>query len=553
MNFGRSSRLLKDLLKLFWEFYITNLLCRNKISDEQKDNENQEQNERDYIINEMKSLQRKPKWYHPFLDCVIVFCDVTGIHGACHITNKSLPRSENIAWFVIVLTALTISSILLYVSWKWNDETPTKQLIDSMHAPVWRIPFPAVTICSNNRISKEKVTKLANEMKFTNYTPPDFLKLFKLTMGVKGGLAENNDKYLLFDRILRSNNHTFYTLMDLLTPKCTDLIRRCMWKGETRKCEAIFQEIETSSGKCCAFNYFAINTTTFPQRVILRNEIFKVPQRVTSCGSKTGLTLLIEPKTTDYFGTHFSFPGLKIYLHDSYDFPDENSIITLIPARTEAHVQITSKQTFATSDVREIKPKIRNCLFADEKKLNFTQKYSLINCLAECRSTFIYSLCNCIPDSLPRNDSMRLCQIADTPCILKHRSRYISSALPSFILSNKTNETKSNLNEHPCDCLPDCQINQYSVLSYANYLDRNFSYSLMNLFKGVEITDQILLHVYKSDILVTRYRTTAFQTWFEILASFGGLLGFVIGFSIVTVGEFIFAVILSPILNKFNV
>jgi hypothetical protein len=43
----------------------------------------------------------------------------------------------------------------------------------------------------------------------------------------------------------------------------------------------------------------------------------------------------------------------------------------------------------------------RQCLFEDERKLQFFQTYKLNNCNLECLANYIYFECKCVPFDLP--------------------------------------------------------------------------------------------------------------------------------------------------------
>lgn len=138
-------------------------------------------------------------------------------------------------------------------------------------------------------------------------------------------------------------------------------------------------------------------------------------------------------------------------------------------------ITIYPETTYSTADVRNLAPNVRYCYFNDEHKLNSMQRYSYLNCLAECRSEIIYRLCNCVPYNSPNNGSYRICNINEVMCVRKHRSEY-SGALPGF---KQIKMLASEIKHHelPCDCLPDCQLNRYPTEITSAILNRSFSHS----------------------------------------------------------------------------
>lgn len=70
-------------------------------------------------------------------------------------------------------------------------------------------------------------------------------------------------RLLTIQDILERNNYTAEQMLQLITPSCGDMLKRCMWKGDETRCEAIFEQIATSVGYCCSFNYYGIKNHRF--------------------------------------------------------------------------------------------------------------------------------------------------------------------------------------------------------------------------------------------------------------------------------------------------
>lgn len=144
-----------------------------------------------------------------------------------------------------------------------------------------------------------------------------------------------------------------------------------------------------------------------------------------------------------------------------------------------AYLMIYPETTYSTPDVRNLDPDVRYCLFHDERKLGYMQRYSYVNCLAECRSEIAYRLCGCVPYFMPNNGSYRVCEMNEMMCVRKNRPLYFG-ALPGL---NKTfvDAAAANTYYKPCGCLPECEINQYPTEMTSATLNRTFSQSRMKL------------------------------------------------------------------------
>lgn len=105
--------------------------------------------------------------------------------------------------------------------------------------------------------------------------------------------------------------------------------------------------------------------------------------------------------------------------------------------------------------------------------MSVLQKYSYVNCLAECRSKIIFELCGCIPYNFPNNGSKPTCKMNQLRCVTNNRDWYKGS-LPGI---NKTVASLGEIEPSPCGCFPDCDMAQYPSEISSGELDREFSFS----------------------------------------------------------------------------
>ena len=69
-----------------------------------------------------------------------------------------MPDSSRNLWFVLFVSSCVLCGVLIHPIYdKWRTQ-PTFTSIATTNYAVWNIHFPAVTICSNNRV----VTKQFN-------------------------------------------------------------------------------------------------------------------------------------------------------------------------------------------------------------------------------------------------------------------------------------------------------------------------------------------------------------------------------------------------------
>ncbi|XP_055295176.1 sodium channel protein Nach-like [Sitodiplosis mosellana] len=449
-----------------------------------------------------------------FVRCFKEFAENTALHGYNHIVREESTKGERIAWIIIVLIATIVAAVLLYISWQLNLETPTITVIESTHYPISNVPFPAVTICNMNSISARKALRLAQNMtRPSNVSPERLSKLFQLLLHFQGVGDAIKDDYDLLHNILQTNQMSIMNLSSTLKPTCDEMLIKCRWKGTEARCNAIFQPVQTIEGICCSYNYYGLKTNNFPPKTALSRP--KQPRRISSCGFQTGLTVILTPNTDDYHSSLFSSYGIRVLIHDAYDFPDDNAETKAISNKMLAFIMVYPETAYSTPNVRNLSPEVRYCYFHDEHKLNYMQRYSYVNCLAECRTEIAYRFCGCVPYFLPNNGSYRVCDMNEMMCVRENRPAYFG-ALPG-LNKTKVGTAEPNILHTPCNCLPDCQLNQYPTELTSATLNRTFSHSRMSVYKGINITDHTSLTVFFGDLVATRYRKDVYQNWFSLL------------------------------------
>lgn len=188
------------------------------------------------------------------------------------------------------------------------------------------------------------------------------------------------------------------------------------------------------------------------------------PHRITSTGFQNGLTIVIEPNISDYQSSLFCTFGVRVHIHDAYDYLDDNADVKTIIRKTEALINITPERTYSSDTVKELPIWRRMCYSEDERPLRFMQKYSYTNCYAECRSQMIYQQCDCVPYYMPNYNFYRICEMNDMACV------HTNWKLFHMMTVNSS-----------CDCLPSCDFNLYSGDVTTGVLDRRFSQSHYDL------------------------------------------------------------------------
>ncbi|KAM7351035.1 pickpocket 11 [Cochliomyia hominivorax] len=458
-----------------------------------------------------------------------IYCEMASIHGFINFVGAS--TWQRAFWFLVVLTAVIMSGFILLLSHLMNTNTPTILYAESTQYPSWSIPFPAVTICNLNRISKRGAVQAAKKFeKSTNLTLPQLIDYFKLSLSVSENIKAPFQHYQQLQQILKANNYTMSGLIQEITPNCESQLLRCKWRGRFERCNHLFKKIETSFGSCCSFNYKALKKIqTRRTDYVANNQL----EYVTSCGFKTGLTVLLDPQLEDYKASSTLAPGFRVLIHESHDFPDTTALTRIIRPLTFNKLHVWPQQTYATEYIARESLKRRMCYWPGERKLYHFGSYSQVNCLAECYSSWIYEQCGCALPFWPKRENWSICDLEDWKCYAKHKE--FPKALDS---------------EHfICDCYPLCDFNMYTIAMDSGTLMRKYSLTDKRFFKGINTTNHILLHVFFAELYAERLRLDVYENWLSFIGTFGGITGLHMGYSFVSGFELIFFVFVRPACN----
>ncbi|KAG8230081.1 hypothetical protein J437_LFUL009200 [Ladona fulva] len=98
------------------------------------------------------------------------YCGSTSLHGLRYMGEERRPLVERICWLVAFGLSIMACGHLIHKVWKKWENTPVIVSFADSSTPVWQIPFPAVTICSETKYRKSVFNytdinyKLANKI-----------------------------------------------------------------------------------------------------------------------------------------------------------------------------------------------------------------------------------------------------------------------------------------------------------------------------------------------------------------------------------------------------
>ncbi|KAL0838871.1 hypothetical protein ABMA28_016896 [Loxostege sticticalis] len=333
------------------------------------------------------------------------YCTESSICGLKHLVDENTPYIERIIWKITLIGALAGSVTLVwmtFVKYYWAPLVTT-QLPEGVS--VNKIIFPAVGICSNNRISKRAVEevakKLIQEERNKKYTEKQMLSML-FGLGQLYDLAMENQDYTPLQLHEALGHYDVNALLRNLTPRCEDLLVACAWNEVPMKCMELFDFRLTMNGYCCTFNYLRHSDIFFKDTVNSTRSI-----NMYQYGNKSsfdfdqGLKVLVRLNESDDF--YYNIPLQGAQFSDAYDFPDSPSgsfAMQIINPNVQMSVLVTASFTEASRDIQHVPVKLRQCLFYDESP--YLPFYTHSDCMLKCRMLFILENCNCTPFNMPK-------------------------------------------------------------------------------------------------------------------------------------------------------
>ncbi|EFN80350.1 Sodium channel protein Nach [Harpegnathos saltator] len=335
-------------------------------------------------------------------------------------------------------------------------------------------------------------------------------------------------------------------IMKTLSPQCSTMLLKCKLHGSIRNCSTLFAFRKTQDGFCCIFNY-AREEDDIP--VIKDGSVPIEVYKIYDLGIDRGLTVFIEPFLDDYFYPMLPIAGWKVIIFDPHDFPDVTSggvkEILAIP-RSETYIDIIASSFFSTRAIEGYPIKKRKCIFSKEiRTLYAGTSYTYSDCIVDCKIHDVQKICGCRPFFYPRRGkheySFRICNNMDLECLARYKSKWWS-VYPNEDKQEEVETSKKEWGLHCHNCYPVCEDISYDALSSKSYMSPG-RYQTDFLW-NVTIENQALLHIYFSRYGSLRLRQDVVYYWYELMSDIGGICGVFIGFSLISVVEFLYFVAL---------
>ncbi|KAJ2954285.1 hypothetical protein O0L34_g2535 [Tuta absoluta] len=248
----------------------------------------------------------------------VEFCKRTDLHGYKYIVMKDLNLFERSCWALAVLASTVSAVYFVFTAYNWYARNPIVTVIESTQGAIWDIPFPAVTICNLNVISRKAARQFADTVTLpANVTKDDVFEALRLAPLLHSTyLPDPEHKLHLYQLqdVLDLNSISIESMFTRLSPAatCGQLVKRCIWKNTIYRCDTLFQQVFTFFSVCCSFNYFGTITSNKPAVALDSRDSIEMPRRVASCGYQTALTVLLDTQPNDYYSSSVASQGALV-------------------------------------------------------------------------------------------------------------------------------------------------------------------------------------------------------------------------------------------------
>ncbi|XP_045775145.1 pickpocket protein 28-like [Maniola jurtina] len=483
---------------------------------------------------------------------------------------------EKIVWLIMFLLCFSYCGCLIWKSyWKWM-KSPAIVLLTENADSIYKIPFPAVTVCPERKI-KSSVFSFTqyNDLYENNKTYGNFTEK-QLHMYQDMNLICDFDTKLEGQRFSLGNE----TVSNIrkASPELSSVILRCNWKGKGRWCQKMFTPILTEEGVCYTFNTIGpedlfqtdnLNTDYKYMYSLSRTRLngwtpkegyardapeTTYPERSIGAGAKAGLKLFlgedVEGLDTACMGM---VSGFKILLHHPTELPRLSQQYIRIPIYEEVTIAFTPKKIVTSNGLRVFPPDRRQCYFTGERNLKYFKLYTQSNCEFECLTNFTYARCGCVGFSMPHGPDMKICNIGSRNCSNNAEIELYLLRVNSKLEPGSSNVTVEEAIQvaNDCMCLSTCtsisyesEISQLELDTDQKHLTQITSaiqLLVFNKYKRSKVSTVVIF--FKRSQFDISKRSELYSTS-DILASCGGLLGLFMGFSVINVFETLYFCIL---------
>uniref|UniRef100_A0A182VZD6 Pickpocket n=1 Tax=Anopheles minimus TaxID=112268 RepID=A0A182VZD6_9DIPT len=490
--------------------------------------------------------------YHFTVELFQLFNSITA-HCYRQLAQNDRTIWERLFWLLmLILEAATLVAIIISAWGKFTANPLITTLHDTIY-PIELVPFPAISLCNNNRISRSAALRYARQLAVKDTVERRnvsyFLDQIVLLSKLYDFDYENLHQMTKFQEYLDlhdvSNGTGMYNALETLaklSPRCEDMLLRCFWKSIELPCMLRNDMVEvrrTPYGFCCTFNFIGHNED---------NEIHPPSYFLDVTGPEMGLVLLLNGSSNDYFYNLFNNIGFNLQIFNPNEVPDSTAggvNEQFVHLGTETFIRIDAITINSEPDVLRYSRQKRQCVFRSEL-LKYGANYGRSNCVAACRLRSVMALCECVPFYMPTagatagTKSITTCNLQHIACLNKYKIKWSTVITDIVRIPGLEKEMEESL--YCPECLPSCSDSKYQITASELPLIRSRRDGF-SITAGIEdVADVAVVRIFFGQPETWMYKQNVAYYWFEIFSNFGGMFGIMAGMSLITLTEVVYFV-----------
>ncbi|ALC49619.1 rpk [Drosophila busckii] len=510
------------------------------------------------------------------------YCQHTSLHGVQYLGERHRPMKERIFWLIVfVVSIYSCGSLINNAYTKWNA-TPVIVSFAEKSTPVWNIPFPAITICSETkRVVKKQgsntyaqlYSKFKEDMRHTRIFKPQNVSAYEMEE-FRTLLHVCNTQIMDQDMpLIPGDELNYYNVLERMLPPFERYFFYCRWLSRFNECDKYFRQTLTEEGICYTFNGLrpteiyredtyqhytssdenvTASSWSLESGYAASSDVETYPARVLSAGARSGIFMALQSfkQEVDY-ACRGPVQGFKVILHAPDDVPSVSNQFVRIPMGREVLIAVKPNMITTSAGIADYHPQRRQCFLSHERSLRFFKVYTESNCQLECLANFTLTKCGCVKFSMPRTLDMPVCGEDKIYCYDRAERELLVREFQRVRSLSVAGETQRGA-ETACNCMPACTSLVYNTeISQANFdLDEMLAAEndtdFMREYPGSQMSR--LSIYFKQSQFITSKRSEIYGIT-DFLANCGGIFGLFMGFSILSLVEILYHFTLRFIAN----
>ncbi|KAL3273928.1 hypothetical protein HHI36_015353 [Cryptolaemus montrouzieri] len=496
------------------------------------------------------------------------FCEMSSIQGLSYIV-KDISLFERLWWLLVLMLSLSGSIYMIREIFDKLKTSPVLVSLATNEMSISEIPFPAVTICPETKISRRclNYSEILKKRRAGNILKTDMKQSLKFDYMSLLCKSANHKVTLSSDGSDSYQENSEWVLDDysgfLSDCSAIDLKKsECQWMNKKVRCEKVMAPIITDEGLCYSFNiydvrdiytdynamkYFKegkrqVDWTPYDgyRKHIDVEELY--PRRAFLNGVQNSFTAVFYSDKSDvnYACREFSTQGIRVSLHTAIDIPRLSQVFFSVGLDKLSTVMVTPSLTRTSKKVKHYNPMKRNCYLKNERKLKFFRYYSQSSCHLECWTNYTESFCGCVNFYMPRDNQTRVCNLKTHSCLQDAELNFTQDIWEERVklANSKHRRGKTTV----CNCLPLCSaLNYFAEFSTSDWDFKNpdNAYFDGNRDNFSDLHASAVTIFFKQSHFLPYEREELFG-FTDMVSNIGGALGLIIGFSLVSLGEIIY-------------